>query len=463
MTLQNQNNIRKIYDFLVMSGCTPQGAVGMTANIYAESRCDPLCIEALLIKRYEQEGFLKWDYGLYDENTYRQYWSYYDSGAISEAEFISPRQYTGVKHQYGAGLCQWTAHDRKRKWLSLAKDDGKPLTDLGVQLNFLYYELHETFPDVWRVIHASINTEICTNYVLENFERPADVHGQKPVRQKYAQEIEKFIRSTNMKVIIGSARIDENGHAHDGKPGDQTGREVSTQAYYRHAGDWYALRFKNPVHAKRAAQAMKSACSNSNWGYNQYQRTSGMKLVAKYGYDTAKLNTPAATDCSNLVRVCFIYATGKDPGDFDTSAEKGVLLSTGLVVEVQFNEVTGAGLCEGDILVTKKKGHTVIVTEGGARQATTDKPKVNTVKNYKIELPAIKIGDKNNAVLLFQETFNARNAAWGWKQKNLSLDGDFGAATKAAVIWYQKQRKLDADGVCGHDTWKDLIALPEVG
>ena len=41
-----------------------------------------------------------------------------------------------------------------------------------------------------------------------------------------------------MAVIIGSARIDENGNIHGGKPGDQTGREVSTQAWYQHRKGW---------------------------------------------------------------------------------------------------------------------------------------------------------------------------------------------------------------------------------
>ena len=35
-----------------------------------------------------------------------------------------------------------------------------------------------------------------------------------------------------MAVKIGSARIDENGKAHGGQAGDQTGKEVSTQSWY---------------------------------------------------------------------------------------------------------------------------------------------------------------------------------------------------------------------------------------
>ena len=34
-----------------------------------------------------------------------------------------------------------------------------------------------------------------------------------------------------MSLIVGSARIDENDNLKNGKAGDQTGKEVSTQAY----------------------------------------------------------------------------------------------------------------------------------------------------------------------------------------------------------------------------------------
>ena len=38
-----------------------------------------------------------------------------------------------------------------------------------------------------------------------------------------------------MGVIIGSARIDERGKISGGAAGDQTGSEVSTQAFYVHS------------------------------------------------------------------------------------------------------------------------------------------------------------------------------------------------------------------------------------
>lgn len=463
MALANKDNIKKIVSFLESVGATHAGAVGMTANIYAESRCNPMCVEAMLIEKYKKEGFLKWDYGLYDENTYKQYWSYYDSGAISEKEFISPRQYTGKPHHYGMGICQWTTYDRKKKWLSLAKDDSKPLTDMDLQLNFLYWELKNTYTDVWNTLHLGINMDITTNYVLMHFEQPAHAETLRDARIEYAHEIEDILKEGEPKVniTIGSARIDENGHVHGGKAGDQTGKEVSEQSYYLHSGGWRAFRLKDPAQAQRIAAAMRSACNNSNWGYNQYQRYSGMKRVAKWGYDPSKLDTPAATDCSNLVRVCFIYSTEKDPGDFDTSGEASALKATGLVDEVSFNQNTGSGLCKGDILVTRKKGHTVIVTGGPERTSTNTivTPNNSSKGVYMFDLPLIKMGSKGNAVLLFQEIFDARNTHLHWGQKDLELDGICGSGTVAAIKWYQKQRGLTVDGECGEKTWADLIAL----
>lgn len=458
--MENDENIKKIFSFLVEVGCTEQGAAGMTGNIFAESRCNPMCVEAILLQKYKEDHFLRWSYGNHDVNSYKQYWEYVKTGAISENEFISPRSYTGKVHKYGAGICQWTDRDRKKKWLSIAKDDAKPLYDLGVQLNFLYYELKNDFSDVARVLHASINTQICSNYVLYNFERPANAKSIEAERYKYSKQIyDLCTKGGAMAVTIGSARIDENGHAHGGKSGDQTGREVSEQSYYKHSGGgWRAFRFKNPEYARRAAYAMRGACKNPNWGYNQYDRYSGMKRVAKYGYDPAKLGTPSGTDCSNLIRVCFIFSTDKDPGDFDTSGEANALLRTGLVTEIMFNEETGSGLCDGDILVTVRKGHTVIVTGGAKRNGTATQVQGG---NYMFVADTFKQGDKNTSVLLFQEIFNARNAAWKWGQKALSLDSDCGPSTAAAIKWYQKQRKMTVDGICGKDTWKDILSLKE--
>lgn len=161
-----------------------------------------------------------------------------------------------------------------------------------------------------------------------------------------------------MSVKIGSARLDERGKLTGGKAGDQTGKEVSEQNFYVHSKGWYILRPKSDTHAAKIAERMKAACNNPNLGYDQNQRTG----VIKNGIDS---KTPTECDCSALVRACVKEATGKDPGNFTTANEKGMLMATGLFDSITYK--IGTKICTGDILVTKTKGHTVICTEGNKR------------------------------------------------------------------------------------------------
>lgn len=163
-----------------------------------------------------------------------------------------------------------------------------------------------------------------------------------------------------MAVIIGSARHDEHGNCYSGgKAGDQTGQEVSTQKFYNHSKGWYVLRAKDDRVADKLAEAMQIACSNSNIGYDQSERYG----IIKHGINT-KVKTEC--DCSSLVRSCIIYASGKDVGDFNTSNERSVILKSGLF-EYVGSYKQGDTLYNGDILVTRTKGHTAIVV-GGAKK-----------------------------------------------------------------------------------------------
>ena len=73
-----------------------------------------------------------------------------------------------------------------------------------------------------------------------------------------------------MAVYVGSARIDENGNAYNGKAGDQTGKEVSTQKYYVHSKGWRVFRAKDRKAALKIAEAMEAACANKYIGYDQW-------------------------------------------------------------------------------------------------------------------------------------------------------------------------------------------------
>lgn len=172
-------------------------------------------------------------------------------------------------------------------------------------------------------------------------------------------------------IYVGSARHDENGKYVNGKAGDQTqtnntndlSGEVSMQKMYTHSKGWYILRPKKIELANSLADAMITACNNKNLGYDQYGRG---------GVITNGINSNVATecDCSSLVRACVKAAAKVDPGNFTTDTEVKTLSKTGLFEEpVAYVSQTKTPVYNGDILVTKTKGHTVIVVKGSPRQA----------------------------------------------------------------------------------------------
>ena len=170
-----------------------------------------------------------------------------------------------------------------------------------------------------------------------------------------------------MSIIIGSARVDEKGTYSGGASGDQkqtsstndTKGEVSMQPFYVHSKGWMIHRPKKVYHADKIAENMKDACNNKNLGYDQYNRLG----VIENGIDTKK---KTECDCSSLVRECVKEATGKDPGNFNTENEGSKLQATGLFEKpIEYKE--GVKLYNGDVLVTKTKGHTVIVVSGRKR------------------------------------------------------------------------------------------------
>lgn len=265
----------------------------------------------------------------------------------------------------------------------------------------------------------------------------------------YKQISENGKEDKNMKVIIGSARIDERGKISGGKAGDQkqtsstndTKGEVSMQNFYVHTKGWYILRPKSVSIAKKIANSMKAACNNANIGYDQSNRFG----IIKYG--TAS-KTKTECDCGSLVRQCIKEASGKDVGDFTTANEAAALERSGIFESRKIYK-SGDKLYTGDVLVTKTKGHTVVVTDGYERTANNE----STGGVYMFEVKQIKKGSDGKHVKLAQKILK------GLKYYGGSIDGEFGSNTDKATRSYQKDKGLSMDGVIGTNTWKSLIGI----
>jgi len=203
-------------------------------------------------------------------------------------------------------------------------------------------------------------------------------------REKEKELFCKGSEGKSMAVKIGSARIDENGKLSGGKAGDHTGKEVSTQNFYMHSKGWYLYRAKDAVIAERLAMAMLDACNNDNIGYDQGERATVILQLKKYGL-LKDIATKTEADCSSLVRACCIEA-GFDPGNFNTASEC-VALDKTRMFEGKKSVTPTTELFDGDILVTKTKGHTAIVTSGNPRKASssTEQDKLsNASEQFKV-------------------------------------------------------------------------------
>jgi len=249
-----------------------------------------------------------------------------------------------------------------------------------------------------------------------------------------------------MSVKIGSARIDENGRAKGGRAGDQTGKEVSTQSWYKHAKGWRVFRAKDPAVAEKIAQDMQWACDNSHIGYDQGQRLTLYDVSKPLGFNCNKVRENCETDCSALVRVCCAYAGVKLP-NFRTPTEPAALLDSGAFTELKGAKYTDSDkyLRRGDILVTRTQGHTVVVLSNGSKAGKDDAPITGDLKR----------GDEGPEVKALQALLLK------WKPDCLpeyGADGDFGRETEDAVKAFQKSAKLKETGIYDQATEAALLA-----
>lgn len=214
-----------------------------------------------------------------------------------------------------------------------------------------------------------------------------------------------------MTVIIGNARISEFGTV-NGKPGDQTKKEVMTQSFAS-GGKWeYCIRPKSVTVAKKIATAMKQACANDNIGYSQTDRISLYNNAKKHDFNLSKV-TKCNCDCSALVAVCVNAAGIKVDPHMYTGNELALLKQTG-----KFTVITSATQCKkgknlraGDILL--RKGHTAIVTQGDIALETS------TATYYKV-----KKGDTLSAIAKkYKTTVNKLVKLNNIKNKNLIYPG----------------------------------------
>ena len=140
-----------IWDFLMKKLGNQYGAAGMIGNLYAESRLRSNNLEG----KYEEE------FGMTDEE--------YTNG-------VDNNTYKNFKtDKAGYGLVQWTSQSRKTNFYEYAKKNGKKISDLQMQLDFLWSELqNEKYSNLLEILRSTNSVQEASDVVVLEFEIPKD-------------------------------------------------------------------------------------------------------------------------------------------------------------------------------------------------------------------------------------------------------------------------------------------------
>ena len=120
--------------------------------------------------------------------------SYERSLGMSDAEYtaaVDNGSYTNFVHDSaGYGIAQWTFWSRKEALLNFARQQGKSIGDLYMQLDYLWYELSVKYSTLATRLKNAASIREASDVILLQFERPADQSEAAQIRRaSYGQAI----------------------------------------------------------------------------------------------------------------------------------------------------------------------------------------------------------------------------------------------------------------------------------
>lgn len=140
------------------------GVAGLMGNLVAESNLIPYRLQGDFTNGYV---------------TSIEYTEQVDNGTVSEYDFVNNGPNGG-----GYGLAQWTFPARKQNLYNLKVERGVSIGDLVLAVDFLILELHGEFRGVRNVLINATSLREASDYVLHNFERPADQSVEAEIRRE---------------------------------------------------------------------------------------------------------------------------------------------------------------------------------------------------------------------------------------------------------------------------------------
>lgn len=143
------DNSKIIWDFLKAKGFSDYAAAGIEGNLEKESALRPDNLQ----------------------NSYEKKLGYTDAEYTAAVDNGSYKDF--VTDKAGYGLAQWTYWSRKEGLLKFAKESGKSIGNLQIQLEYLYTELKGNAA-IMRELTAAKSVRAASDIILLKYERPAD-------------------------------------------------------------------------------------------------------------------------------------------------------------------------------------------------------------------------------------------------------------------------------------------------
>lgn len=250
-----------------------------------------------------------------------------------------------------------------------------------------------------------------------------------------------------MAIKIGHASIDENGKISGGKAGDQTGKEICIRNWYNKPWNIY-LECTDKTMANKAANIMEQICKDNNFGYDQSQRLTGYNAIIQNGCKVK--GAKGEFDCSSLVSACYKLAGLNISPSCTTRNLRVELIKTGkFKMYADLPHLTSDKYAKRGGIYLKEGSHVVMALEDGSAY----------VNPYPEPTMTILIGSKGDAVKWVQWELledGIKTVTLEGKKKKLTIDGECGPITDAAIREYQKKHKLTIDGKVGPKTREDM-------
>ena len=444
-----------IWNFFKQKGLSDYAVAGIMGNLQAESN----------LRSNNLEDTKSKELGLSDE----EYTKRVDNGTYTNF----------VDDSCGYGIAQWTTTGRKRKLLTICKANNKSISDLSCQLALIYEELQEL--NILTTLEKVKSISEASNLFLKKFENPKKqnitVQDQRTKLGKKIYEILKnseggttmkytdknaplVCMQTNSTCYKGTSKIDIKGilwHSTGAnnpnikryvQPSENDPRYktlISKIGKNDLKNDWNHISIQAGLNAwiGKLENGTVATVQTMPWDYRPWGCGSGSRGSCNNGWIQFEICEDGLSDKSYFDKVyqeaCELTAYLCKKYNLNPL---GSVNFNGVKVPVKFGKNMNTVRNDVNAILNASQNKTIAVEPEEIKYVFTD--------------GVIRKGDIGENVKQLQSNL----IQLGYSVGSYGADGDFGNATLQAVIQFQKDQGLDADGEVGPITQQALqIAL----